>query len=149
MKSLILLTAATAALALGGCQKKEEEAASEAVGAKVGPGSRGRFIAVGLYRPGQMWTRLERPTATKNAAPANPAAANLDDDEQVVVVLDSTTGELRQCGNLSGHCIAMNPWSQTAQGAPALVREHAADIAKAWEKAQAASDVEVRVKAAP
>jgi hypothetical protein len=81
----------------------------------------GRYVGIGIYAPNAMWQRLA------GAAPSEDrAAATLRDDEQVIVVVDSQTGEIRQCGNLSGHCIRMNPWS--GQPAPARVTQHAADI---------------------
>jgi hypothetical protein len=66
----------------------------------------------------------------------DPAAATLDDDDHIVVVLDSATGQLRQCGNLSGHCIALNPWAKTAtaQGAPAALLKHARQLAEEAER---------------
>jgi len=87
-----------------------------------GPGPRhgGRYVGIGIYSPGQMWQRL-----AGAARSGDGAAATLRDDEQVIVVLDSRTGEIRQCGNLSGHCLRMNPWS--GQPAPARLTEHRAE----------------------
>ena len=121
MKILVLATALAASLVVGGCQR--------AGGSISGPpgGSRGRYVAVGIYSPGQMWSQLVRASTPQ----ADPAAANLDDDEQVIVVLDSATGEVRQCGNLSGHCIGLNPWSRPmaeGQGAPARLLKHAQEL---------------------
>lgn len=104
------------ALALAGCQKADRTVNS--FGAKAG-----RYVGVGIYMPGQMWTQLVLANA-----PADPAQATLSDDEQIIVLLDSATGELRQCGNLSGHCIGLNPWAKplpSGQGVPAKVLEHA------------------------
>ena len=45
--------------------------------------------------------------------------------------MDSATGELRQCGNLSGHCIGFNPWSRplgSGQSAPVLLLKHAQQL---------------------
>lgn len=49
--------------------------------------------------------------ATANPSAA-PEVARLSDDEHVVVVVDSLTGEIRQCGDLSGYCVGMNPWAK-------------------------------------
>jgi len=54
----------------------------------------GRYLGAAVYSPGRMWTQIARA-----GAPADAAAATLKDDEQVIVVVDSATGELRQCGN--------------------------------------------------
>ncbi|MBW8815494.1 MAG: hypothetical protein JF588_18895 [Caulobacterales bacterium] len=102
--------------ALAGCQK-------------AGPSPAGvswlsgkpRYVGVGIYAAGRMWAQLVQAQAAKD-----PAAATLDDDEQVIVVIDSATGELRQCGNLSGYCTRMNPWSATPS--PAAVVRHAVQL---------------------
>ena len=90
---LLLLTAC-----LAGCGGRADS----------GPGPRhgGRYVGIGIYSPGAMWQRLAGTPASRDES-----AATLRDDEQVIVVVDSQTGEIRQCGNLSGHCIRMNPWS--------------------------------------
>ncbi len=44
------------------------------------------------------------------ALPKVAGKAGLADDEQVIVVVDSDTGEIRQCGALSGYCVGMRPW---------------------------------------
>lgn len=94
-----------------------------ACGREPGPGPRhgGRYLGIGIYSPGAMWQRLAGAAGAQDGS-----AATLRDDEQVIVVVDSRTGEIRQCGNLSGHCIRMNPWS----GPPAAARltEHRADL---------------------
>jgi len=120
------LAVAVAVFALAACEKKQD--AAPAVGAKQGPGLRGRFVAVGIYSPGELWTHVAGPRPT---APATPTP---EDDSEIVVVLDSATGEVRQCGNLSGRCLAMNPWSQAVP--PTALIKHAADL-RAEEKAEA------------
>ena len=92
---------------------------------------RGRYHGIGTYAAGRMWSRM-----VAADRPASSAAAGLADDEQVIVVVDSQTGEVRQCGNLTGHCIGMNPWSAPlgqGQGAPVNLTEHAADLDRADE----------------
>jgi hypothetical protein len=84
------------------------------------------------------------------------AAANLGDDSHVIVVVDSRTGEIRQCGNYSGHCIGMNPWAGPlgqGQAAPVPLTKHAADLAREAEQqgrpvAEAAEAVAVEANAA-
>jgi hypothetical protein len=112
---------ALACLALGGCEKP-----SETPSAMFGASPRGRYLGVAVYAPGRMWRQVAR-----SGAPANAAAATLQDDEQVIIVVDSATGELRQCGNLSGFCIAMDPWSKSAasaSGAPTALLKHAQQL---------------------
>lgn len=95
----------------------------------------GRYLGIGVYQAGSMWSRMVQANR-----PADPATATTADDEQVIVVVDSHNGEVRQCGNLTGYCIGMNPWQAPlgqGQGAPIPVTEHAADVERAMEAANA------------
>ncbi len=112
--SLLCLAALTA---LAGCYKQEESTPFAS-----GPSRFGRYAGVGIYQTDRMWEQLTQ------APPADPKAARLSDDAQVIVTVDTRTGELRQCGNLSGHCITMSPWSKPAPTAPALVERHAQEL---------------------
>lgn len=61
-----------------------------------------------------------------NTPKETPAARTID-DQAIIVVIDSDTGEIRGCGDLSGYCIGMNPWSKAltaAQIAPINLTEH-------------------------
>jgi len=104
-----------AVVALAGCQRAGD--------APPGPGAGAdsRYLGVGVYSPGRMWAQIERPQGQLAAG-----AATLRDDEQVIVVVDSKTGEVRQCGNLSGFCVTNNPWAGTASPAPAALAKPAA-----------------------
>jgi hypothetical protein len=102
-------------LVLAGCQKSTANDNS-------GSG-RGRYIGVGVYAPGRMWRQIAR-----SGPSADAAVATIKDDEQVIVSVDSTTGELRQCGNMSGFCTTMNPWANalpSARHAPTTLVKHA------------------------
>jgi hypothetical protein len=100
-----------AAVVTSGCVRQS--------GSPVGDdGARGRYAGVGTYQAGPLWRRIVAPDS-KDAA-----AAKLQDDDQIIVVVDSRTGEVRQCGNLSGYCIGMNPWA-AATPAPAKLSIHA------------------------
>ena len=101
----------------------------------------GRYLGIGIYQPGPLWARM-----VAAARPADSPAATVADDEQVIVVVDSNTGEVRQCGNFSGHCIAMNPWAGAVgrgQSAPVALNAHAADLERA-----ASENAEVNAAAA-
>jgi hypothetical protein len=100
----------------------------------------GRYVGIGIYPPGAMWQRLAGVEQSHDAA-----GATLDDDEQVIVVVDSQTGEVRQCGNLSGHCIRMNPWS-AQPAAPAGLVQHRASMER--EAAAGANEGEAATNAA-
>lgn len=102
-------------LVLAGCQKSST---SEQFGSE-----RGRYIGAGVYAPGRLWREIARSGQSGNAP-----SATLRDDEEVIVVVDSTTGELRQCGNLSGFCTTMNPWLSPAAHAPTALVKHAEQL---------------------
>jgi hypothetical protein len=83
----------------------------------------GRYVGIGAYSAGALWSKM----AVANP-PRDPSAAKTADDEHVIVVVDSDTGEIRQCGDLSGYCIGMNPWAKPlspSQGAPVALTAHA------------------------
>ena len=129
--------AALALLTLAGCTKKAEETMAPG-GA---PQGRGRFVGVGIYAPSRLWEQLAAEPAADGArpAPTDPAAATLKNDSEIIVVLDSSTGQLRQCGNLSGVCISMRPWAK-AGPAPARLLKHEADLQREAEAAEAQED---------
>ena len=118
MKRMIILVAAAAPLA--GCDRPNDRAPH-------GPGQ-GRYLGIGIYDAGQMWQEL-----SGGEQPKDPKAATLADDSEIIVVVDSVTGEVRQCGNLSGRCISMNPWRGPAGATPAPLARHAAEIAQESE----------------
>ena len=140
------VVAGLAAVLLGACQKKAEAPATGLFG---GNGPRGRYVAVGLYSPGQMWAHL-KPAPAPAEPPADPDAATLADDEQIIVVMDSATGELRQCGNLSSHCIGFNPWAKplgATQSAPVQLLKHAQQLHEEAEAAARSEGPEIEFNA--
>jgi hypothetical protein len=93
----------------------------------------GRYLGIGVYQAGTLWSRMVAANG-----PADGPAARVADDEQVIVVVDSNTGEIRQCGNFTGHCIGMNPWTNAlgqGQAAPVPLDAHAGDLDPAAEDA--------------
>ncbi|HYE48774.1 MAG TPA: hypothetical protein VEB20_04240 [Azospirillaceae bacterium] len=115
---LLIFIAAGAGLLVGGCEKAAD-------GVLPASSAKGRYAGIGHYAPGPLWAQVTR------SAPKNAAAARLDDDEQIIVVLDTHSGEVRQCGNLSGHCISLNPWSRSLgadQQAPLPLAKHASEL---------------------
>jgi hypothetical protein len=101
---------------------------------------RGRYAGVGIYAPGAAWVRL-----VQDQQPRPASAAKLADDEAIIVVTDSKTGELRACGDLSGYCVGMNPWQAglaKAQVAPVnLIPQENASAATNASTAAASSVV--------
>jgi hypothetical protein len=113
MKRILFLSVA---IALAGCGDRQHGRASH------GPGE-GRYLGLGIYDPDALWQEL-----AAAEQPKDPKAATLADDSEILVVVDSVTGEVRQCGNMSGHCIAINPW-RGAGGGPVALNKHSADLA--------------------
>ena len=103
---------------LGGCGEQARDTAPQT--------SRGRYAGIGTYPVGTLWSRM-----ALAAQPKDDAAARTEDDSQIIVVVDSVTGEVRQCGDLSGYCIGMNPWTGAlGSAAPARLTVHAAALAR-------------------
>ncbi|MBS0295816.1 MAG: hypothetical protein JSR45_05845 [Proteobacteria bacterium] len=100
MKPVALACLALATLILGACHSKDGG------WSPLGNSSRGRYLGVGIYRPEKAWSRL----ADANVGNGAAAGARTADDQAVIVLVDSVTGEVRACGDLSGYCIGMNPW---------------------------------------
>jgi hypothetical protein len=108
-----------ASILLTSCSKSPDAA-------PAGARSPGRFAGIGVFDAGRLWAQMAGPDDK-----ADPAAAKLADDEHIIVVLDSHTGEVRQCGDHSGYCVAMNPWAgpdSSARSLPVRLRKHAADL---------------------
>ena len=96
------------------------------------PRQGGRYAGIGLYSPGEMWQRM-----VAAERPRDAATATLRDDEAVIVVVDSHTGEVRQCGNHTGYCISMQPWAGALgreQRLPVNLTEHLADVEAARDR---------------
>lgn len=109
--------AVVALLALTGCDQPK--------GHSFTAGQRGRYVGVGHFPPGPMWSQIMR------GAQADGPRAKPSDDEQIIVVMDSQTGQVRQCGNLTGHCIGLDPWAKAlgpGETAPLQVTKHAEQL---------------------
>jgi hypothetical protein len=115
MSRPVFAALALAGLGLLGCKRISEPPAGQGT-------LHGRYAGVGIYGPGRQWTKLiANPQATDKQA-AQPI-----DDQVIIVVQDSATGEIRACGDLTGYCIGMNPWKTalvSTQIAPIKLTEH-------------------------
>jgi hypothetical protein len=98
MKPMWLLMSA-AVCRLAGCDKGQSEYAA--------PQRHGRYVGIGVYAVGNLWSKM-----ADEGAPSDKTKAALADDEHVIVVVDSDTGEVRECGDYSGRCVGMNPWTK-------------------------------------
>jgi len=121
MKPMACLIPLASLLALAGCN------GSSAWSNSADDGAGGRYSGVGIYPADTLWKEVQgAPDAS------DESQARLGDDAQIIVVVDRVTGEIRQCGNKSGFCVAMNPWSGGASKAmpslPARLAKHAEDL---------------------
>lgn len=92
------------------------------------PVRQGRYAGIGTYPVNELWSRME-----VASAPKDKVAATIEDDSQIIVTVDSVTGEVRQCGDLSGYCTTMSPWAGSPAGrgnAPVRMKAHSADVAR-------------------
>ncbi len=106
-------------LALAGCSAPHPSAGSS---------DHGRYLGIGAYSAGALWSKM----VVAGAAKAGSAATTAD-DEHIIVVVDTQTGEVRECGDYTGLCVSMNPWTKavsTPQNAPVTLTKHLADIAE-------------------
>lgn len=106
-------------MVLAGCNQSPAPSGS-------GPKSPGRFAGIGVFEAGRLWGQMAGSPAAKDAT-----SAKLQDDEHIIVVMDSHTGEVRQCGDHSGFCVSMNPWAGEGSRMllPVKLNKHAADLA--------------------
>ena len=124
------------ALALAGCRPAGE----------LLDGARGgRYVGVGIYSPGQSWANIVEANASQDKA-----LARRTDDQVVIVVQDGRTGEIRACGDVSGYCIGMNPWSKPpSQRAPIKLVAHQSASGEPGTMAQSDAAPDSSVAAAP
>ena len=101
----------------------------------------GRYLGIGVYPVSELWQHLAPPDRSPD-----PHAATLQDDTQLIVVVDSNSGEIRQCGNMTGHCIGMNPWAAAlgqGRAAPVALDAHQADLDREARENSAATNAAV------
>jgi hypothetical protein len=90
--------------------------------ADQGKSAHGRYVGVGIYGPSRQWARMAAIAVPKDEASAGPI-----DDQAIIVVSDTDTGEVRACGDLTGYCIGFNPWKQplaNGQQSPVALTAH-------------------------
>lgn len=119
MKAVSVGAAIIAAACLAGCNREIESAANQ-------NGPHGRYLGIGVYPADPLWSKM-----VVAAKPGDKAAATIEDDGHIIVVVDSRTGEIRQCGNRTGYCVGMNPWGRALAGSqttPISLTKHAAEL---------------------
>jgi hypothetical protein len=143
MNARVILTSGLilASTLLSGCQRGDVTTSGSA---------HGRYVGVGIYAPGTPWTQM-----VLAQPPTSSAAARLVDDQAIIVVTDSSTGEIRACGDMSGYCVGMNPWNSSlaqSQLLPVKLAAHAkppestSDSDNAADNAAAPPQLAVRLR---
>lgn len=98
---------------VAGCRKVETSAYTSS------NRSEGRYHGVGIAVPGDQLRKI-----ADAPEPTFDKAATLRDDDYVIFVTDTKTGEVRECGNRSGFCVKIQPWTKSAPEAPLALTEH-------------------------
>lgn len=114
MRPLAIGAAMLVVAGLFGCEEPQLESSTH----------HGRYVGIGIYNPGTQWTKI----VGADAPNVTPKARTID-DQAIIVVEDSDTGEIRACGDLTGYCIGMNPWAHalsSSQNLPVSLTEHEA-----------------------
>ena len=122
MRYQVLVGIGLASLVLFGCSRKADDVSGGWFDFGGGANAPGRYASVGVYSPSRQWTRLIANQEIKDKDAARPI-----DDQEIIVVENSTTGEVRACGDLTGYCIGMNPWKSqllSSQVAPVKLTKH-------------------------
>ncbi|SDC44057.1 hypothetical protein SAMN05444678_10358 [Sphingomonas sp. YR710] len=110
---------------------------------------RSRYTGIGVYSTGELWPKIAADPARPDTAVKDAAAATTDDDEHVIVVVDTKTGEIRECGDYSGKCISMNPWTKAISASgqlPVPLTKHAADLQREREQNQKQVEISAKMK---
>jgi hypothetical protein len=86
----------------------------------------GRYVGIGVFEAADLWSRMKSVERVTDGV-----RATLADDQHVMVIEDSVTGEVRECGDFSGFCVAMNPWTKaiaSERQAPVALSKHAGEL---------------------
>jgi len=113
-----LACAAVGSFGLASCNASADQPASM---------PHGRYLGIGVFSAGQLWSKI-----VVRGAAADASSATTADDEHVIVVVDSQTGEVRECGDYSGVCASLNPWTKAVAPEhlmPVKLSKHAAELA--------------------
>ena len=138
-----VVMAGAAVAMLAGCGAPPSRSAEAAV--------HGRYAGIGVYAPGELWSRMAVAGGEKASGGATTA-----DDEHVIVVVDGQSGEVRECGDYSGVCVSLQPWTRVVakeQTAPVTLTRRPAVVRReqtpSSERGRSGCDVCLAPDAAP
>ena len=122
MKRRVIWIVLAVGLSLAACSKKATDDLGASDQPWFGGDQHGRFVGVGIYNPSDEWAHLVANQSAKDSQTAKPI-----DDQVIIVVEDSVTGEVRAFGDLTGYCIGTNPWKTalvSSQITPVKLTQH-------------------------
>jgi hypothetical protein len=105
---------------LAGCERAADD------GSDRKSSRNGRYVGIGIFEAGTLWSQVKTATTADD-----PSKASLADDDHIIVLVDTKTGEVRECGDYSGYCLSMTPWTKVldpSQSLPIHVAKHLQDI---------------------
>ena len=118
MKRTRMISSVALLSMLLGCQEMTNDAAPDSP-------QHGRYSGIGIYAPSKLWAEQ---TAAQPKAKQDLKLATVADDEQIIVVVDGKTGEVRECGNYSGYCASIQPWTKVVETGPVKLAKHADEV---------------------
>lgn len=104
---------------LAGCDSAPDDSGSSGL-------RNGRYVGIGVFNSGVLWSQMRVAKPLEDIS-----TARIADDEHIIVVVDTKTGQVRECGDYSGYCITMNPWTKAVDPSmelPVSLIRHASDI---------------------
>jgi hypothetical protein len=123
MRGYVIAALVVLAIGASACRRMADaDADSGAAHDPTGRAGPTGYVGVGIYTPSLAWQRLVE--ASTKTTP-DPALARKVDDQVVIVVQNSRTGDIRACGDMTGYCVGMNPWARPpGQVTPVSLTDH-------------------------
>ncbi len=137
MRGVAIAALMVLAFGASACRRMADADAAHDPAGRAGPNG---YVGVGIYAPSLAWQRLVQAGAQPNV---NPALARTVDDQVVIVVQNSRTGDIRACGDMTGYCVGMNLWIKPpGQLTPVSVTQHQPSEAEAAAAQKQAEEAE-------
>jgi len=125
MRGYVIAVLVLLVLGVSACRPKADAVADSSAAREPDPAGRAGptgYVGVGIYSPSLAWQRMVEASAQTTPS---PALARKVDDQVVIVVQNSRTGDIRACGDMTGYCVGMNPWAKPpGQLTPVSLTDH-------------------------
>jgi len=143
MRGRVALGLAVVALGASACRRISD---ADAAMDPTGQAGRIGYIAVGIYTPSVVWQRLVEGGAQTQV---KETSARKVDDQAIIVVQNSRTGDIRACGDMTGYCVGMNPWAKPpGQLTPVSLTDHQPTEAEQAAAQKQANEADAKKQAA-